>query len=285
MARVSHWSFANGGLSNGGLSNGGLSNGGLSNGGLSAWALAEPRDAAETVELDPLHLMLNASLLVQLVVLVLIVAFFAVLFITVLKYLQWWRLRNAERSFEEDAFQARNARELFDVAHHHREAPGARVVMALRTRRDVPSMMEAIAKRAVVEETTRMSKLMPLLATIGSAAPFLGLFGTVWGIMVAFLQIGKEKSASLPVVAPAIGEALIATLVGLIAAIPAVIFYNLISKLLDDLISALEVSAEGWVSMVRDAAAVVHDEPRASLPVPLANVRPGPSTPPPLPQY
>lgn len=243
------------------------------------------KETAETVDLDPLHLMLEASFLVQLVVGVLVVAFFLVLFITVLKFLQWMRLRNAERLFEEDAFQARTARELFDVAHHHNDAPGARVVMALQARRDVPNVLDSTARRTVVEETTRMSKFMPLLATIGSASPFIGLFGTVWGIMVAFLQIGKEKSASLPVVAPAIGEALIATLIGLTAAIPAVIFYNLISKLFDDLISGLEVSASGWVAMVRDAAPAAREESPSSLPVPLGQGRPGPSTPPPLPQY
>ena len=90
---------------------------------------------------------------------------------------------------------------------------------------------------------------MPTLSSIASAGPFVGLFGTVYGIMDAFLRIGQEKSASLPVVAPAIGEALIATAIGLFAAIPAVIAYNAINKRIEDLLAELEASSEGWVAI------------------------------------
>ena len=72
----------------------------------------------------------------------------------------------------------------------------------------------------------RLDKGLILLAIISSAAPFLGLFGTVWGVMNSFYQIGSQGSASLPVVAPGIAEALITTIVGLAVAIPAVFFYN-----------------------------------------------------------
>lgn len=81
-------------------------------------------------------------------------------------------------------------------------------------------------QRARVEEMDRLERHVSLLATIGSVAPFLGLMGTVWGVMDAFLNIGVQGSASLIVVAPGIAEALIATLFGLGAAIPAVIGYN-----------------------------------------------------------
>src|SRR5690348_17892846 len=92
--------------------------------------------------------------------------------------------------------------------------------------------------------------LMPTLSSIASAAPFIGLFGTVWGIMQAFLRIGVEKSASLPVVAPAIGEALIATAVGLVAAIPATIAYNYVDRRINDLLSEVSASAETWVEVL-----------------------------------
>ena len=81
-------------------------------------------------------------------------------------------------------------------------------------------------EQAVSAERARLEKGISFLATIGSSAPFIGLFGTVWGIMESFRQIGVAKSASLAVVAPGIAEALIATAAGLAAAIPAVIFYN-----------------------------------------------------------
>jgi len=87
-------------------------------------------------------------------------------------------------------------------------------------------------RRAATSETHRLEKFLPFLGTTASAAPFIGLFGTVWGIMDAFHGIGKTGSASLAVVAPGISEALVATAIGLAAAIPAVIGYNhLLSKI------------------------------------------------------
>ncbi len=80
--------------------------------------------------------------------------------------------------------------------------------------------------RAIMSETTRLERSITFLATTGSTAPFIGLFGTVWGIMDAFQSIGSRGSASLAVVAPGISEALVATAAGLAAAIPAVMAYN-----------------------------------------------------------
>lgn len=81
-------------------------------------------------------------------------------------------------------------------------------------------------RRATNQEIMRLEKFMTFLATTGSTSPFIGLFGTVWGIMTAFEGIGRTGSASLAVVAPGIAEALIATAIGLVAAIPAVMAYN-----------------------------------------------------------
>ena len=81
-------------------------------------------------------------------------------------------------------------------------------------------------RRAINTETTRMTQMVPFLATTGNTTPFIGLFGTVWGIMNSFHGIGQRGSASLAVVAPGISEALIATAAGLAVAIPAVIAFN-----------------------------------------------------------
>ena len=90
---------------------------------------------------------------------------------------------------------------------------------------DIDNVSRAL-RRATNQEITRLEKYTTFLATTGSASPFIGLFGTVWGIMVAFEGIGRTGSASLAVVAPGIAEALKATAIGLIAAIPAVMAYN-----------------------------------------------------------
>jgi len=89
-------------------------------------------------------------------------------------------------------------------------------------------------------EVSRMEKMMSFLATTGSVTPFIGLFGTVWGIMDAFIKIGSTRSASLISVAPGIAEALIATAFGLFAAIPAVIAYNTFLHRIKDQISEME---------------------------------------------
>jgi biopolymer transport protein TolQ len=213
-------------------------------------------DATSRVALDPIAIILHASGPVFVVVWLLVAAAVAVWLIAVLKLLQLRRWAAAERDFEDAAARARTREELLALARQYADAPGARVVGTLAERNDDPAVTAAVAKRAVVAEQQRASTLMPLLASIGSASPFVGLFGTVYGIMDAFLRIGREKSASLPVVAPAIGEALIATAIGLFAAIPAVVAYNAIARRLDDLLSAVEASSEAWISVAVGAERV-----------------------------
>jgi biopolymer transport protein TolQ len=107
----------------------------------------------------------------------------------------------------------------------------------------VPSRLENLSRaltKASNGEVAKMEKMMSFLATTGSVTPFIGLFGTVWGIMDAFLRIGVTRSASLVQVAPGIAEALIATAVGLFAAIPAVIAYNTFLHRIKDHITDME---------------------------------------------
>jgi biopolymer transport protein TolQ len=88
------------------------------------------------------------------------------------------------------------------------------------------------------------------LATVGSTAPFIGLFGTVWGIMHAFVEIAAQQNTSLVVVAPGIAEALLATALGLLAAIPAVIFYNKLSADSDRLVAGYEAFADEFATIL-----------------------------------
>ncbi|MFH1262692.1 MAG: protein TolQ [Pseudomonadota bacterium] len=97
------------------------------------------------------------------------------------------------------------------------------------TKEDIPGILDNVERalrRSATTQLTSLERRVPFLATTGSSAPFIGLFGTVWGIMGAFLNIGASGATNLAVVAPGISEALIATAVGLFAAIPAVIGYN-----------------------------------------------------------
>ena len=99
---------------------------------------------------------------------------------------------------------------------------------------------------AVTAETDRLASRLNILATVGSVAPFVGLFGTVWGIMRSFTDIAGQQSTSLAVVAPGIAEALFATALGLFAAIPAVIAYNRFSYSINRVEARLQRFADGF---------------------------------------
>jgi biopolymer transport protein TolQ len=210
--------------------------------------------AIEPHKLDPLELMLSSSGVVLVVLSILILFSTLVWVIWLLKWMQLSRLQSALRRFETDSERVADNGELVSLALKHQSSPGARVVMELAKRQDQASLgvdlLLAVAKRAIATEQQKASTLMPTLSSIASSSPFIGLFGTVWGIMDAFLRIGVEKSASLPVVAPAIGEALIATAFGLVAAIPATIGYNYIDRRIGDLLDELGASSEGWARVM-----------------------------------
>jgi biopolymer transport protein TolQ len=208
---------------------------------------------APTIKLDLLGLVTHAAWPVKITIGLLVGCSLLVWVIAVLKLLQLARLRMAERDFDRRARQVTSLTELYDTARSH-GAPGARVVGSLYLRGTGAQIerLRAIADRTILVEAQGARALMWLLAFIAAAAPFIGLFGTVYGIMDAFIRIGQAKTASLPVVAPAIGEALITTAIGLAAAIPAVFFYNWIDKGIADFVSEVEGGAAEWVALVAE---------------------------------
>ncbi|EAR52339.1 proton transporter TolQ [Oceanicola granulosus HTCC2516] len=103
---------------------------------------------------------------------------------------------------------------------------------------------------AIAKEAGRLQRGLPVLATVGSTAPFIGLLGTVWGIMNAFIEIAEQQNTNLAVVAPGIAEALLATGLGLLAAIPAVIFYNKLSADADRIVSGYEAFADEFSTIL-----------------------------------
>ncbi|MGE0024744.1 MAG: MotA/TolQ/ExbB proton channel family protein [Hyphomicrobium sp.] len=115
-------------------------------------------------------------------------------------------------------------RTLLSAAHHEAEDGGRN-----ESRADLRARLERAMRLSLKSELQKLEVGLPFLATVGSAAPFIGLFGTVWGIMNSFTSIAQQKDTSLAVVAPGIAEALFATALGLAAAIPAVMAYNMIS--------------------------------------------------------
>ncbi len=131
------------------------------------------------------------------------------------------------------------------------EGAGASEGSALSTDLGGVENVSRALRRATNSEITRLEKYLTFLATTGSTSPFIGLFGTVWGIMTAFESIGQTGSASLAVVAPGIAEALIATAIGLVAAIPAVMAYNHFQHKIRVLINEMDSFSTEFLNIVQ----------------------------------
>ncbi len=194
-----------------------------------------------STRLDPIELFLQADIIVQGVMVGLILASIWTWMIIVSFNLKIGKLNIVSRDYEAEFWEGEGADKALSK-QQRREIPAARVAAAgLEEWRkstakgpvDRSGARERIAaamESQVAEEADALSARLNFLATTGSVAPFVGLFGTVWGIMNSFFQIGAQQSASLAVVAPGIAEALFATAIGLFAAIPAVIAYNAFSN-------------------------------------------------------
>ncbi|MFL6798804.1 MAG: protein TolQ [Xanthobacteraceae bacterium] len=181
----------------------------------------------------------SADPIVQIVMIGLLLASVAVWAIAIDKLLLYARTRRAMDSFEQAFWSAQSLDELYrSLSSRPAHSMAALFVAAMREwKRSLegkqPRSMGGLQMRidkvmdvTIQREISRLERNLLVLATIGSAGPFVGLFGTVWGIMTSFRAIAGQQSTSLAVVAPGIAEALFATAIGLIAAIPATIFYN-----------------------------------------------------------
>ncbi len=191
-------------------------------------------------------LFLEADPIVKLVLMVLIVASFWSWTIIFEKVMRFRRLRSQAEKFEESFWSGGSLEELYDRIGKQADHPMAAIFAAAMAewRRSLSRGLAATGKGLTVglhqritqamqitldREVDVLERYMNFLATVGSTAPFVGLFGTVWGIMDSFQAIAASKNSSLAVVAPGIAEALFATALGLVAAIPAVVAYNKLS--------------------------------------------------------
>ena len=215
---------------------------------------------ATPTRLDPIRLFLDADVVVQAVIAGLLIASVWVWTIIVSISLKLGRVRRRSAEYETGFWEAR------DIDAYHKDSGandrgGVNAVSALvagaglaewrRSTKGPKIDREGTRQRlaqamdiTVAEETDKLAQRLNFLATVGSVAPFVGLFGTVWGIMNSFFMIGAQKNSSLAVVAPGISEALFATAIGLFAAIPAVIAYNRFSHRVNTLEAGLQRFAD-----------------------------------------
>jgi len=221
--------------------------------------------------LDPWALIWNATLVVKLVIVVLVIMALGSWFISGTKLVRLAQAKSASLKFlgvfwnkdDGNTWNGKRLEAIYAQVGSLDASPLARVFragyveLAKITSGDRPvdkddlDNVERSLKRAAANEMTMLEDLLPFLATTGSVGPFIGLFGTVWGIMSAFLAIGNQANASLDVVAPGIAEALIATAIGLVAAIPAVMAYNYFVRRIRVLESETDAFASDYLNIVR----------------------------------
>jgi biopolymer transport protein TolQ len=189
-------------------------------------------------KLSLITLFSNADIVVQLVMLGLLLASVWVWAIVVDKFMLYRRTKRSMDQFEQTFWSGHSLEELYrNQSARPAHSMGALFVAAMRewkrsvegTSRAIGGLqmrIEKVMDVTIAREIERLERHLLVLATVGSAGPFIGLLGTVWGIMTSFRAIAGQQSTSLAVVAPGIAEALFATAIGLLAAIPATIFYN-----------------------------------------------------------
>jgi biopolymer transport protein TolQ len=223
-------------------------------------------DLSLTTDLSLYHLVANASWVVQGVMLILLLASLASWWIIFAKVATLSREQKHARAFEAEFWSGGTA-EIVKRANDQPAAgsmeavfrAGYREFSKLRKQPGVAadSIIESVrrAMRAAYQrEMESLESHLPFLATVGSVAPYVGLFGTVWGIMNAFRALSNVSQATLAHVAPGIAEALIATAIGLFAAIPAVIAYNRFTHDMDRLASRFDVFMEEFSNVLQREA-------------------------------
>ena len=189
-------------------------------------------------QLSFLTLFWEAHFVVKMVMIGLMICSIWVWAIAIDKTILYGRMRRAMDGFEQAFWSGQSLEELYrTVSARPSHSMAALFVAAMREWKrsleghvrsfsGLQTRIEKVMDVTIAREVERLERRLLVLATVGSAGPFVGLFGTVWGIMTSFQSIAASKNTSLAVVAPGIAEALFATAAGLFAAIPAVIFYN-----------------------------------------------------------
>lgn len=230
-------------------------------------------------DMSLISLVSRASTLVQLVMLALLAASVLSWFVIFTKHKVLKVAREDATRFEDQFWSGINLADLYgrlkkrdeerqgmarifesgfaEYARLHKRAVGSGEMLIAGVQRSM--------KVSLAREEDRLEANLSLLATIGSISPYVGLFGTVWGIMRSFTALGSVQHATLAMVAPGIAEALIATAMGLFAAIPAVIAYNRYSDQVDRLIGSYENFAEEFSTILQRQSATELDQQQAEV--------------------
>lgn len=222
------------------------------------------------MELSIFEIMKHAGMVGKLIMFILLIFSVFSWAIVVMKFLVLRRAHHASLDFLDAFWESKTLNEAYSAARDYPLSPEATVFVAgynelkkissarntaqgqatLEMQLATMDNLKRAVRKAQFLESDRLSSYLSVLATTGSATPFIGLFGTVWGIMASFQHIGEKGSASLAVVAPGISEALVATAAGLAVAIPAVIFFNYFSNKVAEVDSMVESFSTDFINLI-----------------------------------
>ena len=217
---------------------------------------------ASEIDFSILALFARATLIVKIVMILLIVASFWSWAIIIQKFIGFRVVRRASMAFDKAFWSGEPLDELFEKMGPDPAGPSERIFAAgmlewRRSHRNDGGLIAGAQARidrsmdvAIAKQAEGLNRGLTFLATVGSTSPFIGLFGTGWGIKSAFEQIAISQNTNLAVVAPGIAEALMATGLGLLAAIPAVVFYNKLSSDSDGIVGGYEAFADEFSTIL-----------------------------------
>ena len=204
-----------------------------------------------------IQLFLRADIIVKSVIIILIAASVYSWAIIFDKYKLFKKINKTSDEFEEKFWKSKSAETFFNNLPANVDDPMAKVfrvtmqsVIKTRSKSNLSERLESTLQSNIEKQMNIIEKNYTFLATVGSTAPFIGLFGTVWGIMNSFQSIAISRNTSLAIVAPGIAEALFATALGLLAAIPAVIAYNKFSSDSKKYFQKLENFSKRFISII-----------------------------------
>jgi len=188
---------------------------------------------ASNTDFSLLSLFIRADIIVKSVIVLLIVCSIYSWAVIIEKFRLFKKINQSTEEFETKFWNSKSAESFYNNLPANLDDPMALVfkdamqnLLKRKSKSDLHERMTTMLETGIEKQMSKISKGYTFLATVGSTAPFIGLFGTVWGIMNSFQSIAISRNTSLAIVAPGIAEALFATALGLLAAIPAVIAYN-----------------------------------------------------------
>ena len=188
---------------------------------------------ASSADFSLMNLFIRADIIVKSVIILLIACSIYSWAVIIEKIRLFKQINKSTEEFETKFWNSKSAESFYNNLPANIQDPMALVfkdamqsLLKKRSRTDINSRMTTMLETGIEKQISKISKGFTFLATVGSTAPFIGLFGTVWGIMNSFQSIAISRNTSLAIVAPGIAEALFATALGLLAAIPAVVAYN-----------------------------------------------------------